>query len=316
MGIGNLSKGFINLFKRSYSKAFINEDIIFSVLNKDELIHLYPHCLQDLKASKHHGFLIKNFLTKEEANLVLKNFNDLPKHKINETPVGRFYPKVFPELNNDVKVCKTHEERKSITDKFFESNTKFKETFINTFGVDVFGRLINLFSQLSDDFSVSVPKGFNNYGHYPFGTFRSFNPESGILTIHCGNYFQSEYQVVYDDLVKTVEVKDQLSYFIMLQPADEGGALRVFNLRWKDGMTKPSMMNDEDIITPDNKIIKISSDKNIHFEDITPDVGDMILFQGGNIWHKVTRIQGNKSRVTFGGFMGYSKVKNEYLIWG
>lgn len=314
MGIINLKNIFNS--KNDNSKDFIEDEIRFITTTKEKLASDFPSALHELRSSKLHGFLVKNFLNQEEVLAINENFKRLPSDMLNVTPVGKFYPKVFPELNNQIKEIDDDEVRTTIVQNFFNANLEFKSKYFDNFGVDLYQRLNDFFSTISSGYSIDVPKGFNNEGLYPFGTFRSFNPESGILTIHCGNYFQSEYELIYKDLVRSVEVKDQLSYFVMLQPAENSGHLRVFNLRWKDGMTKPSMMNDEEVITPDKNIININSDSNIVYEDMKPQAGDLILFQGGNIWHKVTRIEGLKSRVTFGGFMGYSKVKNEYLIWG
>lgn len=48
---------------------------------------------------------------------------------------------------------------------------------------------------------------------------------------------------------------------------------------------------------------------------IKPEVGDLIVFNGGQVWHKVNDVIGTKDRVTFGGFLGRSLDGAELLYW-
>tara|TARA_B110000037_G_C17118308_1_gene504712 strand:+ start:2967 stop:3140 length:174 start_codon:yes stop_codon:yes gene_type:complete len=48
---------------------------------------------------------------------------------------------------------------------------------------------------------------------------------------------------------------------------------------------------------------------------IKPKKGDMIIFQGGEIWHRVELVKGKKSRYTIGGFMGFSLDDKEIIYW-
>jgi len=43
--------------------------------------------------------------------------------------------------------------------------------------------------------------------------------------------------------------------------------------------------------------------------------GDMILFQGGQLWHRVATVEGAKDRITFGDFLGFFKDKNKIAYW-
>jgi hypothetical protein len=46
--------------------------------------------------------------------------------------------------------------------------------------------------------------------------------------------------------------------------------------------------------------------------DLSP--GDLILFDGGNIWHRVENLSGDRDRVTIGGFASISDEKEMY-VW-
>ena len=48
---------------------------------------------------------------------------------------------------------------------------------------------------------------------------------------------------------------------------------------------------------------------------ISPDVGDMILFHGGNIVHEITDVKSTQVRITIGGFLASSKDEQKFLYW-
>jgi hypothetical protein len=48
---------------------------------------------------------------------------------------------------------------------------------------------------------------------------------------------------------------------------------------------------------------------------LKPEEGDLLLFAGGNIWHRVLTVQGNKSRITIGGFIAETNMPGRYYIW-
>ena len=135
------------------------------------------------------------------------------------------------------------------------------------------------------------------------------------MSVHCGNYFGQTFERFYEDLTKKVAVENQMSFFIMLQEPDAGGELSLFNFRWKKGQTKDSPSEDNEIIQPDGSRMDVNNNSNITKDKIDPKKGDMILFQGGNIWHKVETIQGQKPRITFGGFIGISVNKDKFYYW-
>ncbi len=46
---------------------------------------------------------------------------------------------------------------------------------------------------------------------------------------------------------------------------------------------------------------------NFRKQYINPDIGDMVIFNGGRIWHKVADFDGDKNRITVGGFLAHSQ---------
>ena len=152
-------------------------------------------------------------------------------------------------------------------------------------------------------------------GNYPFATFRYLVPDKGLMSVHCGNYFGKTFETFYQDLTQTVAVENQMSYFVMLQEPEEGGELTLFNFRWKKGQTKKDNSENNEIIQPDGSKMYVEDNEYIIKDKIKPKKGDLILFQGGNIWHRVETVRGKTPRITFGGFIGVSIDKSKIYYW-
>lgn len=296
-------------------EELFSKKIKFDYTTKDEIITEHPNAIKDLYYCRKQGFLIKNFISSEEVEHLLNGFENVNSKYLTKTPAGKFFPKVFPEFNREYLELNSS-ERKKYADDYFTFNTKYQTNFKDQFGVDVFNRLRRFFEKISGGLKIDSATGFNNVGSYSFGILRAFEQHKGSLAVHCGNYFQQEYKEVYAHMENQINIKNQLSYFIMLQPADIGGVLEVLNLHWEDGMTKPDMTVETEIAFPNGSKINPVTDERIEVLEVEPKVGDMILFQGGDIWHRVSDIKGNKPRITFGGFLAPSHDFAKLYLWG
>ena len=63
------------------------------------------------------------------------------------------------------------------------------------------------------------------------GNFRVFNVGQGGLYVHCGYLFQ-EKSPFYYKVVEPMKQDGQLSYFLLLQNAEKGGELALYDLLW------------------------------------------------------------------------------------
>ena len=50
-------------------------------------------------------------------------------------------------------------------------------------------------------------------------------------------------------------------------------------------------------------------------QKIKPKPGDLLIFNGGSIWHKVEEIKGKSDRITFAGFLDMNKDKTKWIYW-
>jgi len=296
-----------------YVQEFTKESYNFQTISLPQLLEKKDE-LNNLYTNASDGYLVKNFLTEEEVDVIMSNFdkviNDNPAH----TSVGFTYPAVFAEFSRRIKE-NTNEEKAILIKAYFEKNLIFHDTFAKEYGVDVKGKLESMFNEISGGRGMEVAEGMGGIGSYPFGTFRYLTPEKGLMSVHCGNYFGKTFEQFYEDLTKKVAVTNQMSYFVMLQEPDEGGELSLFNFRWKEGQTKINPSEDNEIIQPDGSIMYVNESPHIIKHKIEPKKGDLIIFQGGNIWHKVETVKGKNPRITLGGFMGISINKDKFYYW-
>jgi hypothetical protein len=285
----------------------------FITIHADEIALLHPNALFELYKSQKVGFLIKGFLSENEVSSVVNNFEKVETRDVAHIGEGFTYPMVFAEFSNR-NSNESKENQKELAYDYFRVCNGYDKEFIDDFGFDMKTKVEKMLSSVSGGRKVNTPKGYDDVGSFPFGNFRYLMPGNGHMPVHCGN-FQTEFEPFYTHLNKTLSVEDQMSYFVMLQKPEEGGVLDVFNLRWEAGQTKKSAREDKEIIRPDGSILTIDADKTYSKVSITPEPGDMILFQGGNIWHRVSNVIGQKPRITFGGFMAMDKSEESFYYW-
>lgn len=275
-----------------------------------------PDAIHDMFTGKSDGFLIKNFLTGEEVDKLLFRLEEIKKNdaQLANVPEGFTYPLIIAEYNQRV-ILLPESEQAEAGKKYFEEMEKFNHSFVAEYGLDVQDRINRFFTSLGGGRKVDIPKGLNDAAHYTFGTFRHLVPNQGLMSVHCANYFGKTFKKAYAHLNTKIIAQDQMSYFIMLQEPEEGGELSLFNFRWLDGQTKINAAEDNEIIQPDGTKMYVQADPAIRKNKIRPRKGDMILFQGGNIWHRIERVRGTKPRITFGGFLSLSHDKNTIYFW-
>jgi hypothetical protein len=276
----------------------------------------HPDAINDMYTGKIDGFLIKNVLSHENADKLLDKLMGVKsdKNKLANVPEGFTYPTVFAEYSIKVSKLPVDTQTEEVK-KYFINNELFNNEFAKEFGVDTRKIITDFFTSVAGGREVKVPNGIEDIGQYPFATFRYLVPEQGLMSVHCGNYFGQTFEKFYSHLNTKVATKDQMSFFIMLQEPEEGGELSLFNFRWEDGQTKVSAVEDNEVIQPDGSKVYVQTDPSIRKNKLRPRKGDMILFQGGNIWHRVERIKGTIPRITYGGFLSLSYDEKTIYFW-
>ncbi len=138
---------------------------------------------------------------------------------------------------------------------------------------------------------------------FPPATLRRM-PEGCGIPIHVGRWFQTT--AGYAPLLPQVRRDFQLSWFVTLQRPDAGGALEVFDLAWGAADTpwfEPGRVDGEAVVATRRRLA------------LDLSVGDLLLFNGGRWYHRVTPVEGPRPRFTFGGFCGLSTDGSRLLRW-
>ena len=123
------------------------------------------------------------------------------------------------------------------------------------------------------------------------------------LTTHCGNQF-AECSSKLDSLSKISLLDDQVSYFLLLQEPSLGGELTVFDALWsnRSSYTRQGLSLIQSIESRDSLKLDLK-------------VGDLLIFQGGQIYHRVECIHGVTPRITLGGFITPSHDLHNLYFW-
>jgi hypothetical protein len=96
----------------------------------------------------------------------------------------------------------------------------------------------------------------------------------------------------------------------MLQKPEAGGELTIFDVTRTKAVKK---LNDLQLESRSGELLDI--EKNVDNMPLQIDNGDLLIFDGGTIWHRVELVKGNKHRITLGGFIGFTKDGNEIYYW-
>jgi len=301
-----------SLFKQKKSIDNVSDSLYkFKYIDVTE-VDKYPDALHDIYSKKYDGMIIRNVFSKEETETMRLQILKMNKDNMTPTIGGHAFPKVFPQV---VRPADKQPVTEEYLQNYFRECEKLPEVLANLLKVDFTKRLESIFSKISGKRSIAVPNGYKDEGKYANTTIRRTYPNEGYLNVHCGNYFQQEFPDIYKHLISQVNVINQLSYFVTVSRADKGGELTLFDLLWEPGQTKVDAGTDNEVILPSKKILDTSTNSLLKRQKEKPQEGDLLLFSGGRIWHKVELIEGAKERITVGGFMSFMEDDKKMMYW-
>lgn len=261
--------------------------------------NLPPTTLKQIQSREIDGIVIRNFLSTAECKCLVENLR-----KQNENMDSELYP-IFP--SSFAQIDRNSKEFLTEMKDYFRASKTFNDTFHSKYGVDLLGKkLPDIFKKLQSN--VNAVRGFDNEGIYVPGTFRIQHPEKVNINLHCGNQFFKMFPKYYEHLSSEVNIMDQLSYFIMLQEPDHGGRLILYDISWNEAQECDTV--DNSITTLDGKTIFLDTSNKIKSRKLNIEIGDLLIFSGGQIWHAVEQVRGRTNRITFGGFLGFGKNKS------
>jgi hypothetical protein len=272
----------------------------------------FPDAVKDIYDKKYNGIIIRNVCSKEEVAKMKAAIEAMDQDIVIPTGVGHSYPRLFAQL---VKPDDDFSQERDNIKSYFSECEQLPETLNKHIDFDFSERIESVFEKIAGGRSIEIPKGFDGEGRYPGSSIRVNYPGKGFIMIHCGNYFQQEFPAFYEHLMTEVNVKDQLSYFLTVNPAEVGGDLTLFDLLWKSGQTKESARHDNEILLPNGAKLDTSPDSPLKRIKVKPEAGDLLIFSGGPIWHKVELVEGTQNRITVGGFLALTEDEKTLKYW-
>jgi hypothetical protein len=261
------------------------------------------HLVKQLKQEQIHGFVIRDVFSTEEIEAVKKVLSGLTEADTMSTPSGTLFPAPFATMSNSEDMLKLYFDKLDLLYKLEE-----KEPVIKA----MLKKMDWVFKAVAQDYKVSIP--INKLAHAPVaaGTFRVFLPNKGGLHVHCGNLFQAQSMHYYSLIENNIDMDDQLSYFLVLQNSEQGGELTIYDMLWENVKRKETPEENNFVIDDNDKPIYLTDVRSFV---VKPKVGDILIFSGGPIWHRVENIKGSIPRMTLGGFLNFSKDDTELFYW-
>ncbi len=111
-------------------------------------------------------------------------------------------------------------------------------------------------------------------------------------------------------LLEQLDAPQQLSAYLALAVPESGGELYVYPLRGSDPETAAIRQLDRTAESTYAQLAAIAPPS-----ALTTGVGDLLIFDAGRHFHRVTPIGGRRSRWTMGSFVGRARTGDRYLYF-
>jgi hypothetical protein len=190
---------------------------------------------------------------------------------------------------------------------YFREAARFRAACATLFAgaPDFQTRIEALLTAVAGGRTVCVPQGPEGASYAP-ATIRGLHA-GGQIDLHCENEtvdFPSMWH-----LSRLIHARNQLSYYVMLGLPDAGGELVVHNARYAEG--------------PGEQLSRMERTGTAAVEALAPygqviprtDVGDLLVFDSGRHFHRVTEVSGPHIRWTMGGFLARSLDDRAVYYW-
>jgi len=149
----------------------------------------------------------------------------------------------------------------------------------------------------------AAPPAFDDAHPWPAFNFRALDPGQQIFAHHDNHYGLG----VYRHMDPALDRSALLSFFFTLQAPDEGGVLLVYGVRG----------DDPDVpVLPTRFLDTAAIEARYAVQRVQLGAGDLVLFDAGRYVHRVTVVEGARSRLTFGGFMTMTADRSRLAFWG
>jgi len=171
--------------------------------------------------------------------------------------------------------------------------------------------LLERFRSVSADHAITLNKGnLPGLGSGTWSSFKELTPGKGSFEIHCGRLFQPWNREFFDSFARIADVNDQLAFLIVLERPDTMPCdIEIFDVSWEEVHLKVDSGN---LQRRDGTLMPVDG---IPSEKVILREGDLLIFDEGNLWHRVPPFQGDRRRLSFGGFITSAVKGQEVIFW-
>lgn len=282
----------------------------------------YPGALQDMMFNRRYeGMIIREVFPKDVMEQVAagieKYGSDFDSIFVSEEKTGvahekgpNFYGWVLAALKKPKDI-----------EEYFAHEPVLRQIYRTLFPAnqDYYERMESVFRALAGGKPVKTPTGLEGQ-NYCASNLRMI-PVGHELRLHVGNDFIKMPQASY--LNNLFDLTDQLSFFIPIVTAEAGGKLKIYSLELneemdkqrREGFAKMADLSDAELYDAYSSVLAELPLDQYESLDLSPDAGDMLLFDGGRYFHQVTRVEGRRTRITTGGFLNFSHEHDTVYYW-
>lgn len=269
-----------------------------------------PHRLAELSLSALReldvdAIVVRHFLSATEVETLLQHLLQQPE---NQGPITQSKTYPFPFAASD----KSNPNRANEINAYFLQCKMYRDEYPTRFGVDIEKKTTDILTRLNQNQPAKIQTTANGGSYIP-STFRMAIPEQTYIDLHADNMFPQFATEFYEPLRQVAEVHNQLSFFTILQKPERGGELSLFNVAWD--VAKEFNTTEQSIILENGQRLQAGNANELYRHQFDLEPGDLIIFPGGQLYHRIEDVQGSKLRISLGGFIGYSKANKDVYYW-
>ena len=241
-----------------------------------------------------------SFVSEKEITSFLNQIKQHPEDSSQNIRMddGYFYPFPYSTIHDKARFDENH--------SYFTSGAHFHQKhtdFIN-----------NLQSKLEDLLQVDLHSLSYRGSNFSKFNCRILYAQKNGIDIHCENAFIPQLNPTMSTWMESIlDLKNALSFLLVLQAPDQGGELVLFNQEWDDIEILIQHEPYDDRHDISGGMIKKHGAKNVQHFMFPPVKGEAILFRAAQIWHGINKIEGINNRVTIGCFIAKGKDGKHYF---
>jgi hypothetical protein len=200
------------------------------------------------------------------------------------------------------------------TQEYCQQATQFREycRYLFRNGRDFETRLQEVLSVMSGGREVMVLKSHDGSEYTPT-TIRVLE-KGQFMGWHFGNQFLF-CTPGYKHLKTQIDTTAHLGYFLVLSSAISGGELILYDLEWDETEWNDTEMGGRKRNGTVNGKLIADVMENYQQMPIKPKPGSLVIFDDSRILHRVSTVEGNRRRITVGGFVAFSENREKVYYW-